>query len=90
MLHAVIDPELGVDIVELGLLRDVIIKNNSIWVMFTVTTPACPLSNYIEEQIRQVIDPFDFEQVDVECEYDPPWTPEEMSDLARQQLGWPT
>lgn len=90
MLHSVIDPELGVDIVELGLLRDVAVNGNAVWVQFTVTTPACPLSRYIEEEIRDALAPLDFDTVEVDCEMNPPWQPEDMSDAARHALGWPT
>lgn len=89
LLHEVIDPELGIDIVELGLLRDVVISGESIFVRFTVTTPACPLSSYIEDEIRACLWQLPaITQIDVECVYDPPWRPEDMSDAARAALGW--
>jgi metal-sulfur cluster biosynthetic enzyme len=90
MLHEVIDPELGVDIVELALLREVTVRDGDVAVRFTVTTPACPLSRYIEDEIRRVLDGVEgLRQLDVECEYEPPWQPEDMSDVARRALGWP-
>ena len=89
LLHDVIDPELGIDIVELGLLRDVVIAGEAISVRFTVTTPACPLSSYIEDEIRACLWQLPaITQIDVECEYEPAWTPEDMSDVARAALGW--
>lgn len=89
LLHEVIDPELGIDIVELGLLRDVTIENGVIDVCFTVTTPACPLSEFIEDEIRNCLDWLPgVRRVDVRCELEPPWTSEQMSDAAREALGW--
>lgn len=90
LLHQVIDPEIGLDIVELGLLRDVRVEDGIAWIRFTVTTPACPLSSYIEDQIRTCLWELPgLSDVDIVCELDPPWTPEDMSDEARSALGWP-
>ena len=89
LLHAVIDPEIGLDIVELGLLRDVSVEDGVARIRFTVTTPACPLSSYIEDEIRACLWQLpDLREVVVEVELDPPWEPEDMSDEARIALGW--
>ncbi len=89
LLHDVIDPELGIDIVELGLLRSVVIDGDTVTVRFTVTTPACPLSSYIEDEICACLWQIpSVKTVDVECEYEPAWRPEDMSDVARAALGW--
>lgn len=88
MLHEVIDPELGIDIVELGLLREVVVSGRSARVAFTVTTPACPLSRYIEDEIRRSLEPLGLDALQVDCEMTPPWQPEDMSDTARRALGW--
>jgi metal-sulfur cluster biosynthetic enzyme len=89
MLHDVIDPELGVDIVNLGLLRSVKIEGDTADIVFTVTTPACPLSSYIEDEIRSCLWQLpDVKYTNVSCVHQPPWKPEDMTDLARQQLGW--
>lgn len=89
LLYEVIDPELGIDIVNLGLLRSLKIENGVADVRFTVTTPACPLSSYIEDEIdtsmRRVPG---VKEVNVTCEYEPAWRPEDMSAFAREQLGW--
>lgn len=90
LLHEVIDPELGLDIVELGLLREVAVEDGHARVRFTVTTPACPLSDYIEQEIRACLWQLPgIRDLDVACEYDPPWTAEDMSEGARVALGWP-
>lgn len=89
MLYDVIDPELGVDIVNLGLLRSVEIDGETANVVFTVTTPACPLSSYIEDEIRSCLWQLPgLKTTNVTCVYDPPWKPEDMTDFARSQLGW--
>jgi metal-sulfur cluster biosynthetic enzyme len=89
LLREVIDPEIGLDIVELGLLRDVVVQDGAVWILFTVTTPACPLSSYIEDEIRRSLGRLaGVRRIDVECQLDPPWRPEDMSDSARDALGW--
>jgi metal-sulfur cluster biosynthetic enzyme len=89
LLREVIDPELGLDIVELGLVRSVRIGDGVARVRFTVTTPACPLSSYIEDEIRACLWQLPgLDEFDVACEYEPAWQPEDMSDAARDALGW--
>ena len=89
LLHEVIDPELGVDIVELGLLREVTVRAGVARIRFTVTTPACPLSGYIEDEIHACMEQIlALRHVVVECELEPPWKPEDMSAAARAALGW--
>lgn len=89
LLHEVIDPELGLDIVELGLLRDVAIEGSAVRVRFTVTTPACPLSDYIEDEIRNcLLQVPGLHDLDIACELEPAWKPEEMTDAAKAALGW--
>ncbi|MBS1881863.1 MAG: metal-sulfur cluster assembly factor [Actinobacteria bacterium] len=89
LLHGVIDPELGVDIVELGLLREVTVRAGVARIRFTVTTPACPLTGYIEDEIHACLQQAPaLRQVLVESELEPPWKPEDMSEVARAALGW--
>jgi metal-sulfur cluster biosynthetic enzyme len=89
LLHEVIDPELGLDIVELGLVRSVHIGDGVARVRFTVTTPACPLSSYIEDEIRACLWQVPgVRELDIACELEPAWDPEDMSEAARTALGW--
>jgi len=89
LLHEVIDPELGVDIVELGLLREVSVSGGVARIRFTVTTPACPLSGYIEDEIHACLQQLPaLRHVLVKSELDPPWSPDDMSEAARAALGW--
>lgn len=89
LLAEVIDPELGVDIVSLGLVRKVSFADGAFDVEFTVTTPACPLSGFIEDEIRDKLMRLpDVDRVDTRLVFEPPWEPEQMSDEARTALGW--
>ena len=90
-LKAVIDPELGINIVDLGLVYHAERHANGIDIALTMTTPACPLGEMMSEEIRLVLrDRFpDLADVRVEIVWDPPWSPELMSEESRRQLGMP-
>jgi metal-sulfur cluster biosynthetic enzyme len=88
-LRVVEDPELGMDIVDLGLLYDVEVTGPKVHVTFSLTSMGCPVGPMIEEQIRDVVAGMDgVEQVESELTWDPPWTPEKMSDDAKFILGF--
>ncbi len=88
-LRTVIDPELGVNIVDLGLVYGAQVVGGVARVRMTTTTPACPIGSYLEEGIRWALLGLDgIVDVDVELTHEPPWTPELMSDDAKIQLGW--
>ena len=85
----VVDPELGMNIVDLGLVYDVDISGNRISIDMTLTTPGCPLAGAIAAQAEQVLrEAFEGFDVDVNLVFDPPWTPERMSEEARRALGF--
>ncbi len=89
-LRTVIDPELGIDVVSLGLVRSVEVAEDEVRVRMTMTTPACPLGPQIRDEavdaVREAVP--EASRVDVELVWDPPWTPDEMSEEARRRLGW--
>jgi metal-sulfur cluster biosynthetic enzyme len=88
-LRAVEDPELGMDIVELGLLYDVEVDGPRVKVIHTLTSMGCPVGPMIQENVDQIVRALpDVEDVDVELTWDPPWTPEKMSDDAKFILGF--
>ena len=89
-LGAVDDPELGIDIVNLGLVYEVHVDDgNNVKVDFTLTTMGCPIAPMIDEQIRQVTAPIEgIGEVSTELVMYPPWTPEKMTPLARSALGF--
>jgi metal-sulfur cluster biosynthetic enzyme len=88
-LRVVEDPELGMDIVELGLLYDVEVEGPKVHVTFTLTSMGCPVGPMIEQQIQETVaDMAGVEQVEPELTWDPPWSPEKMSDDAKFILGF--
>jgi metal-sulfur cluster biosynthetic enzyme len=84
----VIDPEIGINVVDLGLVYSVEVSGEQVRVAMTMTTHACPLHAYLTEAaeaaIRQVVPDT---QVVVDLVWDPPWSPAMMSDAAKQQLS---
>jgi metal-sulfur cluster biosynthetic enzyme len=88
-LREVIDPELGVNIVDLGLVYDAAMVDGQARILLTTTTPACPLGTYLSDAIRWALLNVDgVLDVDITVTYDPPWAPERMSEVARTLLGW--
>jgi metal-sulfur cluster biosynthetic enzyme len=88
-LRAVEDPELGMDIVELGLLYDVEVDGPKVKVIHTLTSMGCPVGPMIQENVDQIVRAMpEVEDVDVELTWDPPWSPEKMSDDAKFILGF--
>ena len=88
-LHQVEDPELGMDIVELGLLYDAEVEGSRVKVLHTLTSMGCPAGAMIQEDIHRVASELPgVEDVEVELTFDPPWTPDRMSDDAKFILGF--
>jgi metal-sulfur cluster biosynthetic enzyme len=88
-LRSVIDPELGIDIVELGLVYAVDVDGGHVRVALTTTSPACPLADMVtsDAEVRARAIP-GVESVEVRLVWEPPWGPERMSPTARRALGW--
>jgi metal-sulfur cluster biosynthetic enzyme len=88
-LEEVIDPELGLDFVSLGLVYDVEIENSEVYVTFSLTTPACPIGPQVSEQMREFVGDLDgVHSVHPKMVFDPPWSPEMMSEDAKFALGY--
>ncbi len=89
-LKTVNDPELGIDIWNLGLVYDVdVSENNDVKVDFTLTTMGCPIAPLIDEQIKEsTAYKEDIGDVSTELVMYPPWNPDKMSPLARSALGF--
>ena len=88
-LHQVEDPELGMDIVELGLLYDAEIDGPKVKVIHSLTSMGCPAGPMIQEDIHRVVAELPgVEAVEIELTWDPPWTPERMSEDAKFILGF--
>lgn len=89
-LRQVIDPELGVNIVDLGLIESLRADDAGLWLRMTLTSAACPMAESLLDEIEAALEallPAPL-QLDIELVFDPPWTPERMSAAARLQLGW--
>jgi metal-sulfur cluster biosynthetic enzyme len=88
-LSNVIDPELGLDFVELGLVYGIEIDGSTVSVTFTLTTPACPIGPQVSEQMQEFIGELPgVEQVIPTMVFSPPWTPDKMSEDAKFALGY--
>jgi metal-sulfur cluster biosynthetic enzyme len=90
-LCTVDDPEVGMNIVDLGLVYRIDIAPDRVRVELTMTTPACPMGELITDNARRAVcavSPQDL-AVEVVLAWDPPWTPDMMSESARQTFGWP-
>jgi metal-sulfur cluster biosynthetic enzyme len=88
-LRQVEDPELGMDIVDLGLMYDVELENGKVKVVHTLTSMGCPVGPMIQQQIDEVVRALPgVDDVEVELTWDPPWTPEKMSEDAKFILGF--
>ncbi|HEX9824793.1 MAG TPA: metal-sulfur cluster assembly factor [Actinomycetota bacterium] len=87
-LMDVIDPELGINIIDLGLVYDITIEGDSVHVTYTLTTMGCPIGPLIESQMRQALDKLDgIDRFEAEMVFSPPWSPEMMSEEAKAALG---
>lgn len=88
-LSNVIDPELGLDFVELGLIYGVEVQDGHVQVTFTLTTPGCPIGPQVNEQIEEFVGELDgVRSVESEMVFVPPWSPEKMSEDAKFALGY--
>lgn len=88
-LTNVIDPELGLDFVELGLIYGIAVDGGDVHVSFTLTTPACPIGPMVAEQIEEFVTELDgVTSVDSELIFTPPWSPDKMSEDAKFALGY--
>jgi metal-sulfur cluster biosynthetic enzyme len=87
-LRQVEDPELGMDIVDLGLLYDVEVAGEKVKVTHSLTSMGCPAGPMIQEDIHRVVADLGVDDVEIDLTWDPPWTPDRMSDDAKFILGF--
>jgi len=88
-LTNVIDPELGLDFVELGLIYEIEVEEGKVDVTFTLTTPGCPIGPQVTEQIQEFVSQLDgVSEVQSHMVFTPPWTPDLMSEDAKFALGY--
>ena len=88
-LTNVIDPELGLDFVELGLVYGVEVDGGKVDITFTLTTPACPIGPQVSEQMIEFVGELEgVEEVNPNMVFTPPWSPDRMSEDAKFALGY--
>lgn len=88
-LSTVNDPEIGMNIVELGLVYDIDVDaDDNVTVEMTLTSPGCPLADVITAQVDAACKAIGAKTTNVEIVWMPPWTPEMMSEEAKERLGW--
>jgi metal-sulfur cluster biosynthetic enzyme len=89
-LRSVYDPELGINIVDLGLVYSIEVEPGCVHIQITMTTPACPLHGVITREMERVLRKKfpDLGALTIEIVWQPLWSPEMMSDAAKHQLGW--
>jgi metal-sulfur cluster biosynthetic enzyme len=88
-LTNVIDPELGLDFMELGLVYQVEVEGGEVFVTFTLTSPGCPIGPQVSEQMEEYVGELDgVSRVYPKMVFTPPWTPEMMSEDAKFALGY--
>jgi len=90
-LRSVDDPEVGMSIVDLGLVYRIDVTPERVHVEMTMTTQACPMADLITDNARRAVVALlpDGVRVDIELVWEPFWTPDMMSESAKQTFGWP-
>jgi metal-sulfur cluster biosynthetic enzyme len=88
-LKEVIDPEIGIDVVNLGLIYELKINpDNTVYVKMTMTTPGCPLTLWLLQAVEQkILEIPGVKDAEIELTFDPPWTPDRISEEVRKRLG---
>jgi len=89
-IKTVYDPEIPVDVYELGLIYEInVFPVNNVYVLMTLTSPSCPAAEVIPEEVKEKIQALeDVNEVEVELTFDPPYTQEMMSEEAKLELGF--
>ncbi|MBW4840481.1 MAG: DUF59 domain-containing protein [Paenibacillaceae bacterium] len=88
-LREVYDPELGVNIVDLGLVYDIREEEDQVHIQMTLTTPGCPMHDTIVGGVRWVLnDQLGIQNPEIDIVWEPRWSPEHMSEAAKEQLGY--
>lgn len=89
VLRDVYDPEIPVNVVDLGLVYGLEIKDNKVFVQLTMTAPGCPFHGQLTaDAYDRIMEGTEAEAAEVEIVWDPPWTPDRMSEEGKAQLGW--
>ncbi|MGC8516315.1 MAG: metal-sulfur cluster assembly factor [Candidatus Acidifodinimicrobium sp.] len=81
------DPEIPVNVYDLGLIYKIEVKGNDVNILMTLTSPFCPIIDQLLDQIREEIKKRGAENVNIDLTFDPPWSKDMMSDAAKEELG---
>jgi metal-sulfur cluster biosynthetic enzyme len=84
-INEIPDPDIGISLVELGLIYDVKVTNKTVEILMTLTTPFCPLASTLETQIKQKLK--GKRKIKVSFTFDPPWTIDKISEATKLKLG---
>ncbi len=88
VLKTAVDPEFGLSVIDLGLIYELKIEDDKVYIKMTLTTPTCPLANVIVADVYQKVKEIPgVKDVDIELTFDPPWSPDMMTPEARKLLG---
>jgi FeS assembly SUF system protein len=88
ILHQIYDPEIPVNIYDLGLIYDIRIDGLKAYITMTLTTPHCPVAESMPDQVASAVRSLDeIDEAEVELTWDPPWHPDILSDEVRLELG---
>lgn len=89
ILRGVFDPELHMNIVDLGLIYDVVVEASKVHVKMTLTSPGCPYGPYLIHQVKDTVQSLKgIAEARVEVVWDPPWGPDKMTEEVRLELGF--
>jgi FeS assembly SUF system protein len=87
-LKSVYDPEIPINIVDLGLIYDVAIQEGRVRISMTLTAPHCPLAGFIQQNVRESVEKLDgVVSAEVDLVWDPPWSPERLSPELKAEFG---
>ena len=87
--NEVYDPELGLNIIDLGLVYDIDVADHKVDITMTLTSPGCPVGPELITNMRRALSKFeDLDEVDVNLVFSPPWHPSMMSEEAKDELGY--
>jgi FeS assembly SUF system protein len=88
-LKTVYDPEIPVNIYDLGLIYDIKLEDNAVFILMTLTTATCPAAAFMPEEVKNAVYEIEgMQQVNVDVVYEPCWTRDKMSESAKQLLGY--
>ena len=87
-IRKIYDPELPVNIYELGLIYDIVVNNKKVKIKMTLTSPNCPVAESLPKEVKDgAMQVEEVEEVDIELVWDPPWTQDMMSEAAKLELN---